>query len=263
MNQPPHHTTKPSKNPRHLVKVDYVSWPSPPPTEKRLFKRQRPSKTQESSAGVFASKEVQEYGADGINVMQLLLAKWHKSLARDLHYFRSFQVYGLVKLQEARNATQFLGGNGVNNTVTCTAWELLTQLFSTIPPPAGEELMSVLAHLVHPLFSNVDHVLTHIAKVADRADDDQYNKKNKNNNDLSSSFDAGAITYQEINARLLNKIKRLTTQSAAMDGGRKAAARESAKRQLIFNGTIAIWQKGLKKFVSRDGDCVVVKVVFV
>ena len=171
------------KNSSPLVKVDFIAWPSPPTREKRIFKRQRPSKdqqeVQDTSSGVFASREVQEYAADGISVMQLLLGQWHKSLARDMKYFRSFSVYGLVKLQEARNATQFLGG-GVNNTVTCCSWELLTQLFSTIPPPAGPALMSVLAHLVHPLFSNVDHVLRHIANVA--------KKGNANvNDDLASS----------------------------------------------------------------------------
>ena len=239
------------KNSSPLVKVGFIAWPSPPTREKRIFKRQRPSKdqqeVQDTSSGVFASREVQEYAADGISVMQLLLGQWHKSLARDMKYFRSFSVYGLVKLQEARNATQFLGG-GVNNTVTCCSWELLTQLFSTIPPPAGPALMSVLAHLVHPLFSNVDHVLRHIANVA--------KKGNANVNDdlassstSSSSFDAGAITYQEVNARLLNKIHRLEIESSALDYQRKASAKESAKRQLLFNGTISIWQKGLKKFV--------------
>ena len=221
----------------------YLSWPTPPPTHHRIQKRQKPNKKHQATA-VFAARDVQEYAADGIGVMELLLQEWHRSLARDIKYFRSFSVYGQVKLQEARNATHFLSQGGPNNTVTCTAWELLTQLFSTIPAPAGPALLSVLAHLVHPLFSNVTHVLQHIADVAQAADE----APQKTTSMSSSSFDAGAVTYQELNTRLLNKIKRLTAHSKSLNGQRQASAKESAKRQLQFNGTISIWQKSLKSF---------------
>ena len=250
---PASNTTTVSPRARKLaIQVDLIAWPSPPPGEKRLSKRQKPSQEQ-SSVGVFASREVQNYAADGISVMPLLMNRWHQSLGRDLKYFRSFSVYGQVKLEEARNATYSVYGDGPNNTVTITSWELLTQLFSTIPPPAGPALISVLAHLVHPLFSNVSHVLQHIEDVASAAEVKRERQTaaaaaaSSSSMTTASSFDVGAITYQEINTQLQNKIQRLTIQSAALNHQRQAAAKEAAKRVLEFNGTISIWQKSLKK----------------
>jgi hypothetical protein len=245
-------TSKSPSRLRKTISVNLVSWPTPPPGKKRYPKRQRPGKNLQSTA-IFASNDVQEYTADGIDVMELLLQDWHKSLHQDIKYFRSFSVYGQVKLQEARNSVSFLQGE-TNNTVTCTSWELLTQLFSTIPEPAGPALLSVLAHLAHPLFSNINHILRYITDVASNV---AYNKNISDftssftpvTSSTSSSFDAGAVTYQELHSRLKNKINRLTIISESLNGQRQASAKESAKRQLQFNGTISIWQKSYKKMV--------------
>jgi hypothetical protein len=239
-----------------------IEWPMPPVPDRRDFHTRgsgQPLAT--PSAGVYSTNAVQDYTSDGLSVMQLLLTKWHKSIAANQRYYRSFTVYGQVKLKEARNATAFLGP-GPNNTTTCTAWEILSELFSSFPAPAGPAALSLLSHLVWPLFSNVDVILTNLASEVHRKDREHFltsgdrghrQTKEENapssNERMSSSFDAGAVTHQEMHTRFMVKIGKLKVESHAMDGQRLSGSKEHAKRRLILNGEVTIWQKSIKGFV--------------
>ena len=118
--------------PPATVDVSMIKWPKPPVQGRRDFHTRGPGKPlATSSAAVYSTNAVQEYTSDGIGVMQMLLQKWHKSIAANQRYYRSFTVYGQVKLQEARNATAFLGP-GPNNTTTLAAGEILCKLFSSL-----------------------------------------------------------------------------------------------------------------------------------
>ena len=309
------------------IRTSYIQWPSPPPCPRRAYKRLRASPSRQHSAGVYAADAVQEYSAEGMGVMQLLLAKWHRAIQRDGAHFRSFSVYGQVTFSEARNATAFLG-DGPNNTVTCCAWELLSQFFGVLLPEAvAPEAVDVLVHLVRPLFANVAHMRAHLEREEHNArllneswqrrrrrhrrrkarsprvinnkrllthdvdgyayfeDDDifrqaaddnggggdggdggacqdvhggstRFGEHNNNTaaareaNDAAgltatSTFDAGAVTYQERHTRLMVKIHELRAASRKLDGQRLRAKKENARRQLVFNGTISTWQKSL------------------
>ena len=64
---------------------------------------------------------------------------------------------------------------------------------------------------------------------------------------MSSSFDAGAVTHQELHTRSMVKIESLKVESRALDGQRLLGSKEHAKRKLILNGEVAIWQKSIKQ----------------
>ena len=224
------------------IDVSMIEWPTPPPRSRRDYNTRRsdgPLATQ--SAGVYSANTVQDYTADGLSVMQLLLTEWHKSLAKNKRYYRSFTVYGQVKMQEARNATSLLG-TGPNNTITCAAWELLSELFSSRDVPAGPAILTLLSHLVWPLFSNVSAVLSNLAAKV-------HSQVASTSRNLSSSFDIGAVTHQEMHTRLMAKIEKLTVESKALDCQRLLSSKEHAKRQLMFQGEVTIWQRSIRQLV--------------
>ena len=165
-------------------------------------------------------------------------------------YYRSFTVYGQVKLQEARNATAFLGPGRItplllrpgrfSQTVQLTHRTRTLRMHIPTQPPCLANFFKCEHNFNQPSLEvhrkDMEHAPNHTGLSQDSSEEQR----------MSSSFDAGAVTHQELHTRSMVKIESLKVESRALDGQR-LLQQGTCEAELILNGEVAIWQKSIKQ----------------